>query len=131
MKKRKIILKIESTRGNEEYCINLPKPIWSNVLNDIFQKTDNTNAFITNQIRKNILLNSTDEDLVYYALDKVAFYLTNDELKTIFKRFKQNEDIQLMLVWYCWDKKKVSILKLLENEGITERVRNEAKGLFK
>lgn len=129
--KRRIVLKIESKKGNEEYCINLPKTIWSNVINAIFQENGNANAFITNKIRKDILINSNDEDLVYYALDRVTFYLTNDELKSIFKRFKHNEDIQLMLVWYCWDKKKISILKLLQNQGVTERVRTEAKGLFK
>ena len=99
--KRQIVLKIESEKGKEEYCIDINRSAWEDVMYELFQRGYENGILRKNAIRKEIVLNSSDEDLVRYALGGITTYLTNAELNSLFERFKNNENVQLMLLYYC------------------------------
>lgn len=129
--KRQIVLRFESEKGKEEYCININRPIWMKIIEAIFESGGGKKAIRRNEIRKNIIFNSSDEDLIYEALNGITTYLTNAELDNLIKKYKNNENLQLLLLWYCWDNRRIPIIKKLQTEGATEKVREEANLFFK
>lgn len=132
MKKRQIVLKIESEKGeNESYSINLNKTAWSDIMFELFMSGYGYGLFRKSEIRKQIVLKSLDEDLVHYALGSIITYLTNAELISLFERFKKSEDVQWALFYYCADNNRKTIIKKLQEEGCTEKIREEAKKFLK
>ena len=125
--KRQIVLRIQTKGGNqEEYCIDINKYKWAEIIFEIFGRED----LRRNKIRKEIILKSSDEDLVCQALSGITTYLTNTELYDLLERFKESEDVQLMVLWYCWDNKRIPIIQKLQKEGLNEKVREEANTFF-
>ena len=101
------------------------------IIEAIFESGGGKKAIRRNEIRKNIIFNSSDEDLIYEALNGITTYLTNAELDNLIEKYKNNENLQLLLLWYCWDNKRIPIIKKLQTEGATEKVREEANLFFK
>ena len=129
--KRQIVLKIESEKGKEEYCIDLNHTAWSDVIYELFQSGDGKGLLRKNEIRKQIVLKSSDEDLVRYALGSITTYLTNAELNSLLERFKHSENVQWMLLCYCFDNERKTIIKKIQEEGCTEKICEEAKNFLK
>ena len=127
MTKRQIVLKIESEKGKEEYCMDFNRAVWSDVIYELFQSGNGSGLFRKNAIRKEIVLKSSDEELVRYALGGITTYLTNAELNSLFERFKYSEKVQRMLLYYCFDNGRETIIKKIEKEGVTEKIRKEAR----
>lgn len=130
--KRQIVLKIESEKGgNESYSIDLNKTVWSDIIYELFMGGYGYGLLRKNEIRKQIVLKSSDEDLVRYALGGITTYLTNAELISLFEKFKESQDVQWTLLYYCFDNNRKTIIKKIQEEGCTEKIREEAKNFLK
>ena len=49
----------------------------------------------------------------------------------LIEKYNDNENLQLLLLWYCWDNRRIPIIRKLQTEGATEKVREEANLFFK
>lgn len=128
MKKRKVILKIESEEKNEEYSFDLPNKWCMNaIIGSIFAG----DARVSDRKRLEIVNHSSEERLVFWALPDLMADLSDKKLDEIYQRFRNSEEVQEALVTYCERKHKNKMLEKLAAEGVSERIRRVAKANIK
>ena len=148
--KRQLVLRVESEE-KEEYVWEIKNNnIWSSILYSLFDATKS----VTNKVKKEILLNTSDEiphsvavkiesytesddidriyatELIRWAFSSLTCNLNYEELESIYQKVKEDSDAQMAMIAYCWEKKKVRMLKKFASEGINEKVRYEAASYF-
>ena len=124
--KRQLVLRVESEK-EEEYTLEIKDDtVWDSILYSLFDASNS----VTNKVKKEIVLNTSDPALVCWAFSRLTCNLNYEELESIYQKVKEDSDAQMSMIAYCWEKKKVRMLKRFASEGINEKVRYEAASFF-